>query len=171
MWTSGVVLGDDTFNKCVPAENRHQVLHQAAITKLAVGVFVTAKVEEEQGSIVQIVIVRIQPVQHVVHVHKLLPVAETLIGWVYNDDNIIRGRLRVEDMPLWMMMEQKDVLQTRVKLMYAHYNLISKDRYNFTPTPSLLLYKHHVQIRYNQGKPGLDKNTEMTHSFKTSIAL
>ena len=53
------------------------------------------------------------------------------------------------------------MLQTRVKLLYAHYNLISKDRFNFTPTPPLLLYKHHVQIRYNQGKPGLDKNTEM----------
>ena len=37
---------DDTFNKCVPAENRHQVLHQAAVTKFAVGVFVTAKSEE-----------------------------------------------------------------------------------------------------------------------------
>ena len=110
-------FGDVTFNKCVPAENRHQVLHQAAVTKLAVGVFVTAKVEEDQGSIVQIVIVRIQPVQHVAHIHKLLPVAEALIGWVYNDDNMIRGRLCAEDMPLWMMMEQKDVLQTRVKLV------------------------------------------------------
>ena len=80
--------GDDNFNKCVPAENRHHVLHQAAVTKLAVGVFVTAKVEETQGSIVQIVIARNQPVQRVAHIHKLLPVAETLIGWVFNDDSM-----------------------------------------------------------------------------------
>ena len=152
---------DDTFKKCVPAANRQQVLHQAAVTKLSVGIFVTAKVEENQGSIVQIVIAKITPVQRVMHVHKLLPVAETIIGWVYNDDNISRGRLREDDMPNWMLVQDYHVLQSRVKLLYAHYKFIRQQNNTFQPTQPLLLYKHHVQLRYNQGKPRLDKNTEM----------
>ena len=57
--------------------------------------------------------------------------------------------------------QDKDILQSRVKLLYAHYKLIHQDGELFIPTLPLLLYKHHVQLRYNQGKPGLDKNTEM----------
>ena len=70
---------DETFKKCVPSENRQQVLHQAAVTKLSVGVFVTAKVEENQGSIVQIIIAKITSVQRITHIHKLLPVAEAIV--------------------------------------------------------------------------------------------
>ena len=48
-----------------------------------------------------------------------------------------------------------------MKLLYAHYKLVHRDGELFKPTLPLLLYKHHVQLRYNQGKPGLDKNTEI----------
>ena len=40
---------DDVFKKCVPSANRKQVVHQALVTGLSWGVFVTAKVEELQG--------------------------------------------------------------------------------------------------------------------------
>ena len=93
---------DETFKKCVPSENRQQVLHQAAVTKLSVGVFVTAKVEENQGSIIQIVIVKITSQQRLAHIHKLLPVAEAIMGWVYKGTNMLRGRLRNEDVPEWI---------------------------------------------------------------------
>ena len=49
---------DDVFKKCVPSANRKQVVHQALVTGLSWGVFVTAKVEELQGSIIQIVFVK-----------------------------------------------------------------------------------------------------------------
>ena len=44
---------------------------------------------------------------------------------------------------------------------------------DYQPTIPIQLYKHHVQLRYNQGKPGLDKNTEIGlkvyHSQPTSF--
>ena len=81
-------FNDENFKKCVPAENCHQVLHQAAITKLSVGVFVTAKLEEDQGSIVQIVIAKITAIQRMQYVHKLLPLADMIIGWIFEEDNV-----------------------------------------------------------------------------------
>ena len=38
---------------------------------------------------------------------------------------------------------------------------MNKDGELFKPILPLLLYKHHVQLHYNQDKPWLDKNTEM----------
>jgi len=48
---------DDVFKGCVPSQNRKQVVHQALVSDLDWGAFVTAKVEEGEGSIVQIVFV------------------------------------------------------------------------------------------------------------------
>ena len=49
--------GDIVFKDCVPHNNCIQVIHQACASKFNTGMFVTAKVEEEEGSIVQIVVV------------------------------------------------------------------------------------------------------------------
>ena len=46
---------EGTFKKCFSKENRYQVLHQASVTRSLVGIFVTEKIEENRGSIVQIV--------------------------------------------------------------------------------------------------------------------
>ena len=62
---------DAVFNKCVPKENCYQVLHQAAVTKSAVGMFVTAKVEEDCGSIIQIVNILIPPVDRTEYMHGI----------------------------------------------------------------------------------------------------
>ena len=47
------------------------------------------------------------------------------------------------------------------------------DDEKYKPCSPLLLYKHYLQVRYNQGKPGLDKNTEMGmrvyHQHKSSF--
>ena len=47
----------DVFRDCVPAYNRSQVLHQAYVIDLKCVVFVTAKVEDAEGSIVQVVVI------------------------------------------------------------------------------------------------------------------
>ena len=40
-----------------------------------------------------------------------------------------------------------------------------------TPTTPIHLYKHHVQTRYNYGKPGLDKCTELCLRVKHTTPL
>ena len=49
---------DEIFKKYLPSTNRKQVIHQAVVGGMTWGVFITAKVEELQGSIIQIVFVQ-----------------------------------------------------------------------------------------------------------------
>ena len=46
----------DIFNNYIPAGNRGQVTHQSPVANVNYGVFVTEKVEEEKGRIIQILI-------------------------------------------------------------------------------------------------------------------
>ena len=87
-------------------------------------------------------------------------IGKCLLGWVYNDEVIDKGCFDVDDIPSWMEGNMLDIIQSRAQLIYGHYNLSCKDG-EYKPTPPLQLYKRHVQLRYNQGKPGLDKNTEI----------
>ena len=64
-------VDDDTFFKCVPKENRCQVIHQAAITNSLVGMFVTAKIEENRGIIVQIVNILFPAIKNNSYVNKI----------------------------------------------------------------------------------------------------
>lgn len=48
--------GDDIFEKCVPSENRKQLLHQAIVLGTSHGVYITSKVEDGEGCIIQVVI-------------------------------------------------------------------------------------------------------------------
>ena len=48
---------DDIFNIFISARNRSQVIHQVCVTNFNYGFFVTAKIKEEEVSIIQIVIV------------------------------------------------------------------------------------------------------------------
>ena len=50
---------DAIFNDCVPLGNRGKIIHQECVTNFNHGIFVTAKVEEGEGSIIQTIIVKI----------------------------------------------------------------------------------------------------------------
>ena len=70
---------DDRLTKCVPPENRYQVLHQAAIMKSLVGMFVTTKIGKNRGSIIQIVNIMIPTVIRYTYIQIILKVAEPLL--------------------------------------------------------------------------------------------
>ena len=59
-----------------------------------------------------------------------------------------------------------EILKSRARLIYAHYNYIIDGDGDYHPSTPLLLYKHYVQLKYSQGKPGLDKNTELAMRIK-----
>ena len=64
--------------------------------------FVTAKVEEEEGSIVQIVVVSFTDNDLETYKSTVYPLVEQVVGWIYNIDVIKRGYLRGEDTPLFL---------------------------------------------------------------------
>ena len=73
------VYGDDKFKACVFSEHRGQVIHQAAITGFDHGVYISAKLEEGKGSIVQVVIFKIPDSVKENHLTELLVLAEPLL--------------------------------------------------------------------------------------------
>ena len=155
-------------------------MHQAAIRNSLVGMFVTAKIEEDCGSIVQIVNILFPAVCRHSYINVITKVAEPLLGWYLDRDIIEQGFIEDGDFPEWTDTSTCEILKSRAKLLYAHYNLIINDDGDYNPTLPLLLYKHHVQVKYNQGKPGLDKNTELAmrvydsqskRSFETKYIL
>ena len=64
------------------------MLHQAVVTKLKNGIFVTAKVEEGEGSIIQIVVVDIGATTIKNYVNMIYPVSKKLLGWSYSSEHI-----------------------------------------------------------------------------------
>ena len=58
------------------------MLHQAAILSYSIRIFVTAKVEEEEGIIVQILNIAISYAIRLEHLDRLAPVAYQLLGWL-----------------------------------------------------------------------------------------
>ena len=163
--------GDDIFNGCVPSNNAKQILHQALVTNFEYGVFVTAKVEEEEGSLVQIVVVRIPVELKLAHAEKLLTIGEVLLRWRYLDEVITKGYLEEADFPGWMTMLQKETERTRFQLWSAHYKKIKGADGKFTPTYPVLVYKHAYQYKYNKGKGGVDKATKMSHYVGDSNSI
>ena len=139
--------GDETFNKCVLKENQCQVLHQAAVTKSSVGVFVTAKVEEHRGSIFQIVVFNILPADREGYFYLISEAAKSMLGWYLDDDLIEQGFIEDSDFPGWVEPKARDILKSRAKLLHAHYKFIMDDDGKCRPCVPLLLYKHYVQRR------------------------
>ncbi|KAG7337866.1 hypothetical protein IV203_025941 [Nitzschia inconspicua] len=154
--------GDAVFNDCVPAANRYQVLHQALVTGFQHGVFVVCKLEEGQGSIVQIVVIKISTEQRDEYAENLCKVVNPLLGWLHSEDVIARGILMDSDFPDWVTDPQRRILKTRAKLYYGHLKLITTEEGDLRPTKPVSIYKHSTQYRYNKHKPGLDKNTEIS---------
>ncbi|KAG7339488.1 hypothetical protein IV203_034484 [Nitzschia inconspicua] len=154
--------GDAVFNDCVPAANRSQVLHQALVTGFQHGVFVVCKLEEGQGSIVQIVAIRISTEKRDEYAKNLCKVVNPLLGFLHNEDVIARGILMDSDFPDWVTDPQRTILKTRAKLYYGHLKLITTEEGDLRPTKPVSIYKHSTQYRYNKHKPGIDKNTEIS---------
>ncbi|KAG7341411.1 hypothetical protein IV203_023363 [Nitzschia inconspicua] len=156
------VFGDDIFNDCVPAANRSQVMHQAVVTQFDYGMFVTSKVDDSSGRILQVVIIEIPTATREEHASKLCAIANPLLGFLHRQNIVERGFLTDDDCPSRVTATQGTILKKRAKLYYAHLKLIIDTDGRLHPMPPLLLYKHSAQYRYNNAKPGLDMNTEIS---------
>ena len=120
-------FGDPVFRKCVPSCNRKQVLHQATVTGLSWGVFITAKVEDGHGSIVQTVFIKITDEQKSLYPQRLLCLAMPLCGWLYDAETIKRGYLIESDCQDWLSDEQWKVIISRFKIWSALHRHVNRD--------------------------------------------
>ena len=93
------MYGDNVFMDCIPSNNRSQVIHQATILHFKIGIFVTSKVEDEKGSLVQIVIIEFSDEDLNKHRQSLIYVSELIIGWMYHSNILKRGYLVDKDIP------------------------------------------------------------------------
>ena len=162
---------DEVFKKCVPSEHRSQVLHQAWVCGLDVGVYVVSKVANNQGTLLQIVVATISQEAKANHESNLVAIARPLLGWIYNEVVLEKGFLEDEDFPAWLRNDEecKEIFKTRSKLFFAYYKKIKVDG-SFQPLMPVNLFKHATQHAYNKGKPGLDKNTEHERTIKLQDA-
>jgi hypothetical protein len=73
---------DDIFCECVPNINRKQLLHQAAVTGLKYGLFITSIAFDNQSVVIQYVLVEFS--QEVLDSHYVIveTVGQALIGWL-----------------------------------------------------------------------------------------
>ena len=157
-------FGDPVFRKCVPSCNRNQVLHQATVSGLTWGVFITAKVEDGHGSIIQTVFIKTTNEQQSLYLKRLLRLAGPLCGWLYDTEKMERGYLVEEDRPDWLSDKQWKVLKSRFKIWSALHRKVNSDG-PFLPLGAL---KHASQWDYNKAKWGLDKCTE--NSLKIALS-
>ncbi len=164
-------FNDEVFKKCVPSEHRSQVLHQAWVCGLDVGVCVVSKVANDQGTLLQIVVATVSQNDKRNHQSTLLAVAQPLLGWMHKQDVIDKGFLEDEDFPEWFGNDEqcKDIFKTRSKLFFAHHKKIQVGG-SFLPLMPVMLFKHATQCTHNKGKPGLDKNTEQERTIKLQDA-
>lgn len=149
---------DKVFKTCVPSSNRKQVIHQALVTGLTWGVFITAKVEEGQGSIVQIVFVHFSEDQKREYSRVLLRMAKPLASWIYNEDAILRGYLEEEDFPEWVTPTQRLIVASRFRMWSALWRYVYV--HNNGPFMPMGMLKLSMNFEYNKGKWGLDMCTE-----------
>ena len=136
---------DEKFKICVPASNRKQIIHQALVTGLKYGVFVVAKVEEGEGSLIQTVVVKILDDQKEAHATPLKTIGKALLGWIYDPNLLSKGYLLARDCPKWMTMMQQHNCVFRYKLWAAHYNRVKGDGECYKPTYPVSMYKHSQQ--------------------------
>eukprot|EP00984_Skeletonema_dohrnii_P027846 scaffold17539_cov76-Skeletonema_dohrnii-CCMP3373.AAC.1 len=169
---------DDVFKICVPAENRKQVIHQAVVTGLSLGVFITAKVEEVaddepgQGSIVQIVFVRMSDEVKEEYEDTMLLVANQLTDWLLKPAAIARGYLEDEDFPRWVKEDAKEIIKSHFKLWSAFYRRVNEtgplnenetgtlNENKTGPLSPVGMVNHGSNFQYNKTKWGVDKGTE-----------
>ncbi|KAG7353711.1 hypothetical protein IV203_003066 [Nitzschia inconspicua] len=126
-----------------------------------------------EGSIVQIVVIKISTEQRDEYAENLCKVVNPLLGFLHSEDVMARGILIDSDFPDWVTDPQRTILKTRANLYDGHLKLISTEEGDVRPTKPVSIYKHSTQYRYNKHKPGLDKNTEISDrvAFHTSGPL
>ena len=154
--------GDCVFKKCVPAQNRAQVIHQSLVTGLPWAAFITAKVWEEEGSIVQTVFVSIDDEDKAAYSESLLKLATPLLGWIFDPAVVRRGYMIDGDFPLWVDDKARKILKSRFKMWCALYTHVQTKG----AMKPLRLIKHYTQFDYNKGKWGLDKCTELANEVR-----
>jgi len=71
--------GSDTFEDCVFSENRKQLLHQAMVTGLAYGVYVSAILVDGESEICQLVIVRFSDEERDGHFYRVNRIGRRLL--------------------------------------------------------------------------------------------
>jgi hypothetical protein len=123
--------------------------------------------------LVQSVIIEFEDENLQVHASNLLRISKPLLDWYFDDDLIQRGFLEDKDIPIWTTPKQKKILKSRCKLFYGHYRLLKSREQDgwMGPTEPVKLYKYADQYLYNKGKPGVDKNTELTERLRHSTKL
>ena len=163
---SRCTFGDDTFNDCVVSENRKQVMQQAFVTGFNHGVYVVAKVQEGEGSIVQIVVISIPDNDINTHGAKLIEVGTSLIGWLHRPELLEKGYLADNDFPGWVDASQRRILVSRFKLWSAFYKRLRQSNGTMKPSAPLQIFKQGTQYLYNKGKPGVDKNAEQEQRIR-----
>ena len=109
----------EIFKKCVPSQNRKQFIQQSTVTGLSWGVFITAKVEDGQGSIVQTVFVHFSDQQKDEYLKSLLVLTVPLLDWLHSTELIERGYLVAGDQPVWMTEFQWKILKSHYKIWSA----------------------------------------------------
>ena len=164
------LYGDDRFKKCVPSENRLQLLHQAMVLGTSHGVFVTSIVENGEGCITQVVIFRLSEEVKQNHFSAITKVDDLLIGWMWNQELFNQDYLTANFCPKWLTMTQKNVIKSRFRLWIAHNKYIEDESDGFCPRPTKM-YKHSSQFTYNKGKGGLDMSSECEQKVRTKDKL
>lgn len=144
------------------------------VTGLDYVVFVVAKLEEERGSIIQSVVIRVDHNSKRQHATRVKAVGTTLIGWITNRMALIRGYLIDSDFPEWVDESQKQTIKSRFGLFCAQYKNIKNGSiasHLHSPSPPIDTYKHAEQQIYNKGKGGLDKNTQFVKGLEVKAKL
>jgi hypothetical protein len=149
-------------------------MHQAFVTGLHWAVFVTAKLEADEGSIVQYVVARVPDLAKREYADVLIPRATALVGWLHDEEVLARGYLVDSDFPDWLGSDKRKTVASHYKLWAAQrkkVRVVTEDGVEFNPMPPVASYKHSSQCKYNCGKWGLDKNTEMSEEIKLSAPM
>jgi len=89
---------------------------------------------------------------------------------MYSNPVLTRGFAKTDDLPLWMTEEQKKIALSRCRLRLAFYLKMKKADGSIRPLPPVHVFKHAIQEKYNQGKPGIDLNTQMSKKISLSCS-
>ena len=122
------------------------VLHQTTITSSSVGMFVTAKIEEDKGCIVQNIIASVPLSERLKNTTIIVPVTQKLLGWFYKNNIMDKGYLNNTGLPDQMDKYMITVMISCAKLIYGHYkSIIENSKYN--PSLPIQLCKHHIGLQ------------------------
>ena len=100
------------FEACIPSEHCSKVIHQGFVSGLSYGVYVQGKVEDDEGCIMQIVVITIMEEVKTAHKEILVVVGDPLIGWMHTVTMKNKGFLEDADLPTWLDEQSCSVIKT-----------------------------------------------------------